>query len=159
MASFTSAGQSGRRDGGGPRSSPRHGPPDHASPDHDPLSRELRPPGPVELHLDVREEAEVNVLSVGGELDVLTAPRLGARLDELMRHTTGDLVVDLQDTAFIDSSGLHILLNTARRMSRQSRGFAVICRPGPVMRVIERARLTDALRVVSDLSEYERHAP
>ena len=62
-------------------------------------------------------------------------------------------------TPVIDSSGLHILLNTARRMSRQSRGFAVICRPGPVMRVIERARLTDALRVVSDLSEYERHAP
>jgi anti-sigma B factor antagonist len=126
-----------------------------AGPD-DPLSRVLRPAGPVQLELDVHEEAGATVLAVAGELDVLTAPRLAARLDELLRHTTGDIVVDLRDTAFIDSSGLHILLNTARRMIRASRGFAVICKRGPDRSVIEQARLTETLGVVSGFSEYEK---
>lgn len=143
---------------GGNRSSHANGRAGSSSPRHDPLSRELRPAGPVQLDVGVYEEADATVVAVAGELDILTAPRLAGRLDEVIRRTAADIVVDLRDTAFIDSSGLHILLNTVRRMTRQSRGFAVICGPGPVRRLIERARLIETLGVVSGFAEYERRA-
>jgi anti-anti-sigma factor len=98
------------------------------------------------------------VVEVQGEFDVLTTPRLGTALDELIRTRTEDVVVDLRKTSFLDSMGLHILLNGLRRLTRQSRGFAVICAPGPVRQVIEVARLVDTLGVVADLREYERRA-
>jgi anti-anti-sigma regulatory factor len=65
------------------------------------------------------------------------------------------------DGSFIDSLGLHTLLNVQRRLSRQSRSLAVICGEGPVRRAIELARLEDAFGVVSSLAEYKlsRAAP
>lgn len=54
-------------------------------------------------------------LIVRGELDLSTAPRLGAAADELLAGPVSDLVVDLTPTTFLDSSGARALLALARR--------------------------------------------
>ena len=98
------------------------------------------------------------MLRVGGELDLLTADGLRAELDDELRHGTGNVVIDLRDTDFVDSAGLHILLNAQRRLTRQSRSLAVICEPGPVRRVFELAKLVETLGVVPSMREYRnRH--
>jgi anti-anti-sigma factor len=57
-------------------------------------------------------------------------------------------VLDLGETEFIDSAGLAILLNVQRRLERHGRQMRMICRDGPVRRVIELARLEETLGVV-----------
>jgi anti-anti-sigma factor len=57
-------------------------------------------------------------------------------------------VLDLVETQFIDSAGLAILLNLRRRLERRGRQLRVLCGDGPVRRVIEMARLEEALGVV-----------
>jgi anti-anti-sigma factor len=52
----------------------------------------------------------VDVIAVTGELDLATAPRLSKRLNEAALNGTGGIIVDLSETAFIDSSGLHALM-------------------------------------------------
>jgi anti-sigma B factor antagonist len=89
------------------------------------------------------------VLALYGELDVLTAPKLAARLDVLMRKGTGDLVLDLRSARFIDSLGLSIILNAHRRLERGGRCLRVLCDEGPVRRVIEMARLEETLGLLS----------
>jgi anti-sigma B factor antagonist len=116
-----------------------------------PLRRALRPRGPVQFGLSERTQSGATVLHVEGELDILTAPKLSAELDAIMRRSTGDVVLDLRDTLFIDSAGLHILLSAHRRLTRASRRMSVVCGDGPVRRVIELARLTETLGVVSGL--------
>ena len=86
---------------------------------------------------------------VEGELDVLTTPKLAARLDSMIRATATDVVLDLREVDFMDSAGLQLLLNTRRRLLRASRSLSVICDEGPVRRVIELARLSDALGVTT----------
>jgi anti-sigma B factor antagonist len=120
------------------------------------LRSALRPPGPPRLELSRRERRDAIVVEVRGELDILTTPKLGMALDELIRSRPHDIVVDLRKTTFLDSSGLHILLNSLRRLTRGSRQMSVISRPGPVHHVIELARLVETLNVVGDLREYER---
>jgi anti-anti-sigma factor len=84
-----------------------------------------------------------------------TAPTLATRLNDPIRRGRGNIVIDLSEAGFIDSLGLHALLNLQRRLSRRSRSLAVICGDGPVRRAIELARLENALGVVSSLAEYE----
>jgi anti-sigma B factor antagonist len=121
------------------------------SPDEGSLRRQLRPSGPVSLSLTESRHGDATVIAVRGELDVLTAPTVTARLDDVVRRHTEDVVIDLRETAFIDSSGLSILLNTQRRLDRTSRTLTVVCATGPVRQVLELSRVIDTLGVVSSL--------
>ncbi len=107
------------------------------------LRDHLRTPGPVEFELSERTGRDGILLAARGELDALTAPRFGARIGELVRTSSRDLIVDLNGVTFIDSTGLHVLLNAQRRLTRQSRRLRVICVHGPVRRTIDLARLAD----------------
>ena len=123
--------------------------------DEGPLRRELRPSGPVKLSLTESRHSGRTIVGVSGELDILTAPRVGALLDDVVRNRTGDVVVDLRETDFMDSSGLFILLNARRRLNRLARSFSVVCGPGPVRRVLELSRLVETLGVVSEIEDPE----
>jgi anti-sigma B factor antagonist len=122
------------------------------------IARSLRPRGPVSFRLARRLDPEFTVLEVAGEVDLLTAGRLTGEIDREVRCGTGDVVVDLRRTEFLDSAGVHILLNAQRRLTRQGRGLAIICPDGPVRRVFELARLIETLGVVESLREYRRAA-
>src|SRR5919201_1712142 len=63
----------------------------------------------------------VDVIAVTGELDLATAPRLSKRLNDAALNGTGGIIVDLSETAFIDSSGLHALMVAARQVARDGR--------------------------------------
>ena len=57
-----------------------------------------------------RPASGVCVVTVGGELDMLTAPMLEACLREQLSTAPRHLVVDLQRVSFLDSKGLNCLL-------------------------------------------------
>jgi anti-sigma B factor antagonist len=116
----------------------------------------LRPRGPVQLSLSARHDARETVLSVAGELDIFTIPRLATTLDDIVRRRHGDVVMDLTQTEFIDSLGLHALLTVQRRLAERARRLTVIC-DGAVRHSIELARLTEALGLVGSFAEYELH--
>jgi anti-anti-sigma factor len=114
----------------------------------EPLREALRPPGPVQFAVREHRAGTILTVSVEGELDLLTAPKLVAHVDRLLRVEPGDVLLDLEETQFIDSAGLAILLNLQRRLDRRGHRLRVVCDEGPVRRVIEMARLEDTLGVV-----------
>lgn len=114
-----------------------------------PLREALRPAGPPRLGLRVDQQPDSVVAYLEGELDILTTPKFGARINGVIRESTGDLVLDLRGVEFIDSAGLQLLLNTRRRLLRRQRNLSVICEEGPVKRLIALMRLTDILGVIN----------
>ena len=76
-----------------------------------------------------------------GEIDLASAELLGGALQEALNAAQPAVVVDLMQVEFMDSSGLHLLLNALRRLTRQGRGLAVACCDGPVQRVFDATRL------------------
>jgi anti-anti-sigma factor len=118
----------------------------------EPLREALRPPGPVEIGLDASRNQDFVTIAVEGELDLLTAPKLAARITEFLRERPADVLVDLGPTDFIDSAGLAILLNVQRRVERSGKRLRVVCDEGPVRRVIELARLEETLGLVPSAS-------
>jgi anti-sigma B factor antagonist len=92
----------------------------------------------------------VELLLVEGELDIATAPRLITVLNKAVQEVLHSLVVDLSDCGFMDSTGLALLINAHRRLTRRSKGFAVVCPPGPLRRVFEITDMVDTLHVCPD---------
>ena len=85
-----------------------------------------------------------------GELDIATASRMIAALNEVLADMEVPLVVDLSNVVFMDSTGLALLMNARRRAMRNGQGFAIVCPGGPISRVFEIADMVDSLRVCPD---------
>lgn len=60
------------------------------------------------LHIERRSGA-VEVVLVSGELDLCTSPHLATALRDAQR-TGADVIVDLENVAFMDCAGLRVLL-------------------------------------------------
>ncbi len=90
------------------------------------------------------------LLVVAGEIDITTYARLIAALNEAVTEAVRPLVVDLSAVEFMDSTGLALLINAHRRLTRRRKGFAVVCPPGPLRRVFEVTDMVDTLHVCPD---------
>lgn len=89
---------------------------------------------------------DVAVLSVHGEIGLDSAPVLRKFLLPVLEHQTGPVVVDLSEVAFMDSTGLHVLVDTLRRLEPQNRRLAIVCREaGQVHRLLALVGLLDTL--------------
>jgi anti-anti-sigma factor len=71
-------------------------------------------------------------LTVAGELDIATAPQFREEFGALLGGGCRDLVVDLSQTTFLDSSGLGALVWAAHRM-RGAGGMFRAVDPNPAI--------------------------
>jgi anti-sigma B factor antagonist len=76
------------------------------------------------------------ILAFIGELDVTTVGQLQRAVDLAVEQGAAEVWADLAGTTFMDSSGVHCLLDAERALSRLNRRFAVICERGPVRRIL-----------------------
>ena len=84
------------------------------------------------------------VLHASGEIDASAKSLFVERLDDATEATDGDVVVDLSDVSFCDSTGIAVLLHARQQLAAAGRKL-LIARPSPsVTRVLEVAGV-DAL--------------
>jgi anti-sigma B factor antagonist len=76
---------------------------------------------PDDLSIDLQATNGQAVVRLEGELDVYTAPRLRERLAEVIADGHRHIVIDLADLAFIDSTGIGVLVGALKR-ARQHGG-------------------------------------
>ena len=90
------------------------------------------------------------VLSVAGEVDLDSVSLLADAVDDALDDGALELWLDFSSTDFMDSSGLHFLLETQLRLNSLSRRLAVVCPRGPVRRVLDLAGVTERLPLYGD---------
>lgn len=66
------------------------------------------------------------VVSVDGEIDLTSCDQLRERIEAVDLRDARDMVIDLTRVAFIDSTGLSVLVATARRVQDDGHGFGVV---------------------------------
>lgn len=59
--------------------------------------------------IDVDQTADVTVLTIRGELDLATAPRVAGQCSELAERGQTKVVVDASEITFIDATGIRAL--------------------------------------------------
>lgn len=93
---------------------------------------------------DLTEEdldERTHVIAVRGEIHVTTAPEFSRRLNEAIARGKTSVVLDLSAVEFIDSTGLSVLLNGLRRVTRAQGRLALVCANPTVLRLFEITKL------------------
>ena len=100
---------------------------------------------PGELVLDDRPRKDSHTLALAGELDLATAPDLEAMIRSLCGDGACEIVLDLSQVSFLDSSGLRAILS-AKTPCEEHSCQLVLTRPRePVQRLFELTGLLDKL--------------
>ena len=87
------------------------------------------------------------VLGVRGELDAYSAPGLEEQVTKLMSDQTDDVVLDLSQTGFLDSSGLRAILTAQRRLIESGGHLRLRAPSEAVTRLLEITGLSDHFTV------------
>ena len=96
------------------------------------------------------------VVCVEGELDLATAPRLKMALGEMLRAGFTQLVVDLAQVTFMDSTALGVLVGTERSLDVGAR-LAIVCTHPNVLRIFEFSGLDGSFAIFSTFDEALAH--
>jgi anti-sigma B factor antagonist len=76
---------------------------------------------PAEFTLsEERLDAARHVIAVRGEIDLFTAPELKQKLGEAIEGGRNQIVVDLTETTFLDSTALGVLIGAVKRLRSDS---------------------------------------
>ena len=95
------------------------------------------------------------VLAVSGEIDLATAPTLE---HELLRAEQTDAVVaiDLTNVSFMDSTGLHMIMDANLRLRERGGRLIIVQGPPQIRRLFELTGLSDHLDLVPDDTDLAR---
>ena len=83
-----------------------------------------------DLDISVTETDGHALIGAAGVLDVATAPRLRAELASLLEHGVHDVIIDMAQLEFIDSTGLAALI-FGLRLLRAAGGTLTLQSPNP----------------------------
>ena len=86
-------------------------------------------------------DTDTRVISVSGEIHVTTAPEFSQRLNDAIAAGTRGVVIDMAGVEFIDSTGLSVLLNGLRRVTRADGRLALVVSNPTVLRLFEITKL------------------
>ena len=90
---------------------------------------------------------EVVVLNLEGRFDAYSAPQVNEWLDEATRHESPQIVVNMENVVFVDSTALATLVQAMKRC-RQTKGDLRLSNlKQPVQMIFELTRLDRAFEI------------
>ena len=98
-------------------------------------------------------ENHTQVVAVRGEIHATTAAEFSRRFHEVLGRGRSQVILDLSDTTFIDSTGLSVLLNCLRRIHRNRGRLTIVCSNPTVLRLFHVTRLESTFDIVPTRDE------
>jgi len=95
----------------------------------------------------------VMTFALTGELDIVSSPALERAIAELAGSEAELVVVDLRGLEFMDSTGLHLVLQAQQQTHDLGRRFALIRGPEQVQRLFDLTGLASTLTIVGSPQE------
>jgi anti-sigma B factor antagonist len=93
--------------------------------------------GVMDLEVDVQEQDRWSVVSLRGEIDVYTAPRLRQSLIDLVEAGKTDILVDMSKVDFLDSTGLGVLVGGLKRVKAQDGSLEIVATQDKILKIFE----------------------
>src|ERR671919_646841 len=92
------------------------------------------------MNFDIQTEELGNdkyVIALSGEVDLYTAPEFKQQLLEVIGKGGKELVVDLSDTTFIDSTTLGVLVGGVKRLRPNGGQLTLVCSDRNITKIFE----------------------
>jgi anti-anti-sigma factor len=100
------------------------------------------------LRIDVRQDNDMVVLRLVGELDLAGAPLFQSEIDSAEVGASAAVVLDLRELRFIDSTGLRVIFSAHDRSLERGQEFAVTNGSEQVQRLLSITRVGEHVRII-----------
>jgi anti-sigma B factor antagonist len=108
----------------------------------------------MDLGLEVdSSRGSVTVLTVEGEVDIATAPKLREKLVELAAGGATRVVVNLEKVEFLDSTGLGVLVGGLKRVRAHEGSLRLVCTQERILKIFRITGLTKVFPIHSSVDE------
>jgi anti-sigma B factor antagonist len=104
------------------------------------------PQEPLTLDVQTTDDGATQIFVLHGTMDIATSPTVRAALIEAAEHGKHDVVVDLTNLEFVDSTGLGALIGAHKRAKEHGGRVRLVVRDGQILRLL---RITGLLSVFS----------
>ena len=84
----------------------------------------------------------IEVIDVGGKIDISTAPRLRELLIDLVSKDNHQLIVNLERVEFLDSTGLGVLVGGLKRVRAHDGSLDLVCTQERILKIFRITGLT-----------------
>src|SRR5947209_10768497 len=109
---------------------------------------------PIEFALQERPMHDGRrLIAVRGELDLFTAPELRTKINDTIDEGARELIVDLSDTTFLDSTGLGVLIAALKRMRSCSGELVIVDSTSNLSKTFRVAGVDQIMTIVSSYDQ------
>ncbi|HSK17013.1 MAG TPA: STAS domain-containing protein [Gaiellaceae bacterium] len=108
------------------------------------------------MNFDIKTEhleGDVHVIALTGEIDLYTAPEFKQQLLDVIARGGKQVVVDLSDTTFIDSTTLGVLVGGVKRLRPNGGQLTIVCRDRNITKIFEITGLNRVFPIHDTLEE------
>ncbi|MGN6252371.1 MAG: STAS domain-containing protein [Marmoricola sp.] len=98
----------------------------------------------MDLSLETRDVDGRTIVTVGGEIDVYTAPRLRDEISDLVGQGRHRLIIDMEKVDFLDSTGLGVLVGGLKKVRAHDGSMELICGQDRLLKIF---RITGLAKV------------
>jgi anti-sigma B factor antagonist len=110
----------------------------------------------MELDINTQRDGNQCTVTLDGEVDVYTAPRLKEELVSVIEDGCVNVIVDLDKVGFIDSSGLGVLVSALRRARERDGVVRIVCTRDNILKIFRITGLDKVFPVFADAEEAAR---
>jgi anti-sigma B factor antagonist len=107
----------------------------------------------VELKLSHYNKDGIEVVTVEGEIDIQTAPRLRELLIDLVSQNNNQLVVNMEKVEFLDSTGLGVLVGGLNRVRAHGGSLDLVCTLDRILKIFRITGLTKVFGIYESVDQ------
>ena len=107
----------------------------------------------MNLELETDKRGDRSVVTLRGEIDVYTAPRLRQALIDLVSQGATDIVVDMDKVDFLDSTGLGVLVGGLKRVRAHDGSLRLVCTQERILKIFRITGLTKVFPIHASVEE------
>ena len=107
----------------------------------------------MDLKLGHYSKDGIEVVNVGGEIDIYTAPRLRELLIDLAGKNNYQLIVNLEKVEFLDSTGLGVLVGGLKRVRAHDGSLDLVCTQERILKIFRITGLTKVFGIYQTVDQ------
>ena len=107
----------------------------------------------MDLKLGHYSKDGIEVVDVGGEIDIYTAPRLRELLIDLVSKNNYQLIVNMDKVEFLDSTGLGVLVGGLKRVRAHDGWLDLVCTQEPILKIFRITGLTKVFGIYQTVDQ------
>ena len=107
----------------------------------------------MDLDVETGRLGDKSVVTLRGEIDVYTAPRLRQAIIDLVDAGAMDIVVDMEKVDFLDSTGLGVLVGGLKRVKDKDGSMKLVATQDRILKIFDITGLAKVFPIFGSLDQ------